>query len=260
MRSKRTIVPSILVSALFEIVFPTPGSAVADMPSVLTTQHPNIDKTYPTWISAAAATKANGSLDSTRFHPYLWDGLARALEAPVDPVQGCIPQRETFESWVSPPDVSSLEATFRSAQRVLRARVVGSATGFDRGTPGTLFQAELLENFKGGDGLATYYFFVPVGRVKAGKVEICKTDYRFATIPKIGDEVVLLVPKAVPGDSLLDLPFEQGLLVLREDQAVLPDFSKSGQVRAVPRSELLESLSRLAKESDLASPESAAAK
>lgn len=205
------------------------------MPRILTTQHPNIDKTHPTWISASAATKTDGSLDPSLFHPYLWDRLARALEAPIDPVRGCIPQGEIFESWASPPDVSSLEATFRSAQRVLRARVVDSEIGFDRGTPGALFQVQLLENFKGGDGLSTYYFFVPVGRVKAGKVEICKTDYRFAAIPKIGDEVVLLVPKAVPGDPLLDLPFEQGLLVLGEDRTVLSALKSSAAETGGPK-------------------------
>lgn len=59
------------------------------IPETLTTRHPNIDKTYPTWVSAAAATQADGSLDSGLFHPVLLDDLQRALATPADPIKGC---------------------------------------------------------------------------------------------------------------------------------------------------------------------------
>ncbi len=217
------------------------------IPETLTTRHPNIDKTYPTWVSAAAATQADGSLDSGLFHPVLLDDLQRTLTTPVDPVKGCIPQAEVFQSWTSPPDVSSLESTFRSSGRVLRARVTGRETGFDRGVPGQLFQAERLETYKGGDDLTTVYFFLPVGRVKAGKVEICKTDYRFPHLPEVGDEVVLMPPKLVIGEPLLDIPFEQGFLVLRDSRALLSGIPKGGPQER-PRAEVLADLSRLAAE------------
>ena len=201
-----------------------------------------IDQTYPTWVSAAAAVRPDGSLDPGLFHPAWWDTLKSLLAAPTDPVEGCIPAGEVFWSWMAPPDVSSFEAIYRSSQRVLRGRIVGREFGFDRGTPGQLFEAEVLEVYKGGQNLATYYFFVPVGSFEAGKIKICKRDSRYSTVPAVGDEVVLMIPDSVAGDPLLDLRFEQGLIVLRGEKAFLPGFSNAKEAKSVARAEVFAAL------------------
>lgn len=146
------------------------ASAVAagEMPNLLTTRLDGIDKTYPTWVSAKTASRSDGSLDPGLFHPALWDRLSELLEAPPDPERKCVPVEEAFQSWVAPPDVSSLEATFESAQLVLLARVTDRESGFDRGIPGQLIQITAIENFKGEVDLSVYYFFLPIGRFEAG--------------------------------------------------------------------------------------------
>lgn len=225
-----------------------PAMAGDGIPNVLATQLPAIDKTYPTWVSASAAVRPDGSLDPGLFHPVLWERLHNLLVAPRDPVRGCFPAGEVFQSWVAPPDISSLEATFRSSEQVLRGRVVGREFGFDRGIPGQLFEAEVIETFKGSNDLSAYFFFVPVGTFEAGKIKICKTDYRFPAVPVVGDEVVLLIPQVAAGDPFLDLRFEHGLIVLRGGRAFLPGFANENEAKSVPRAELFAGLTRISAE------------
>jgi hypothetical protein len=232
-----TVSPAVRFSSIFVIAVLVVAAARAlptmagdGIPNVLTTQLPSIDKTYPTWVSAAAAVRPDGSLDPGLFHPVLWERLHNLLVEPRDPVRGCFPAGEVFRSWVAPPDISSLEATFRSSERVLRGRVVDREFGFDRGIPGQLLKVEVLETLKGSNDLSAYFFFVPVGTFQAGKIKICKSDYRFPTVPVVGDEVVLLILQVAVGDPFLDLRFEHGLIVLRGD------LSRTGLHRAVARS------------------------
>lgn len=242
----KVILGLLVISGLVAAMAATAGVGEG-IPEVLTIQLTGIDKTYPSWVSSRVAARPDGTLDTGLFHPVLLRGLESALRTPPDPVRGCVPVSEFFEDWVSPPDVSSLDGTFRSAQRVLRARVVERDFGFDRGTPGQAFKVEPLETFKGKEELPFYYFFVPVGRFKVGKVEICKTDYRFPNIPEVGEEVVLLVPKVAQNDPWLDLPFHQGLIVLRGTSAMLPGFENSKATAVLPRTELLAELAAKAK-------------
>ncbi len=235
-----------LVLSLFTVSLVLTSLAGESMPSLLTTKSEHVDKSYPTWVSASAASRADGSLESGLFHPGLWERLQKLLNVPPDPVKGCVPISEVLEAWVAPPDMSSLEAAFRSSELVLRGRVVDREFGFDRGTPGQLFRVDRIEDFKGKNVLNVYYFFVPVGHFKAGKTEICKTDYRFPNIPAVEDEVVLLIPGVTDGDPFLDLTFESGLLVLRGEAALLPGLP--GEKRTSTKSILLSELSRLAAE------------
>jgi hypothetical protein len=236
---------SMILSAF--LLAAVPLSAGEPMPRMLTTKLSHVDQSYPTWVSASTATLADGSLDPALFHPILWRQLQGLLNVPVDPELGCRPVGEVIQSWLAPPDTSSLAATFKSSQRVLRARVVDRDFGFDRGTPGQLFRIERLETFKGAEDLSTLYFFIPVGRFQAGNSEICKSDYRFPHIPTVGEEVVLLIPDAAEGDPLLDLTFDAGLIVLRDEKPLAAKrFEKQPEILR-SRAALLTELGRLSK-------------
>lgn len=225
-----------------------PGVAQATMPDVLTTRSPHTDQTYPTWVSAKVASRPDGDLDPGLFHPQFLETFHNLLYAPVDPDMGCIPVGEGFESHIFTPDMSSLRTAFKAVQFVIHARIVDQDFGLRAGVPGQLLKVELIETFKGKDTLPSYYFFIPVGRFKAGKYEICKTDYRFPNIPRSGDEVVLLIPDQVAGDPLLDLTFENGLIVLRGDDVFLPEFKKTDKEADIlsTRAGLLAELTQLA--------------
>lgn len=239
---------SIWFGMVFALAVSLP-SAGDSMPATLTTQLPGVDKSYPTWVSAAVATRPDGSLDTALFHPFWLEMIQAQLSVPHNPELGCIPAGEVFLSWVAPPDMTTLEKAFAASAQTLRVKITDRDFGFDRGVPGQLFKAEVLESYKGVANNTSYYFFVPVGRVKVGRQEICKTDYRFKVVPQPGDEAILLIHTVAPGDPYLDLAFEDGLIVLRGAEAF---FSGARGLKvdtaSAPRVDILAELAVLAKE------------
>ena len=146
---------SIWFGMVFALAVTLP-SAGDSMPATLTTQLPGVDKSYPTWVSAAVATRPDGSLDTALFHPFWLEMIQAQLSVPHNPELGCIPAGEVFLSWVAPPDMTTLEKAFAASAQTLRVKITERDFGFDRGVPGQLLKAEVQRLISSANGFKAF--------------------------------------------------------------------------------------------------------
>ena len=97
------------------------------------------------------------------------------------------------------------------------------------------------EVLRGDAKLAQYYIFVPSGEFQAGPYKICKKDSRFPAAPRIGDEVVVLVPEVEdPAEPYLDLEWDTSLVVIHSRGEVSFPRGYSDRPAVDSRKELLQ--------------------
>jgi len=181
----------------------------------------DFDRTYPTWVDATAAVGSDGQLDKDLFHPDHLLVLEHLLETPEDPETGCILMEEVFESWINPPDRSSVSKAANHSALVFFGKVLSISQGFDRGVPGHMVEISPEQVLKGAAELETYYVFLPVGEVQVGPHNICKKDYRYPQpIPEPGDELLLMVPRVAEAEPYLDLVYSTSFALLPQEGGV----------------------------------------
>jgi hypothetical protein len=189
--------------------------AAPDIPPILNANWDLIDKTFPTWVSLEAAFTSSGELVETAFNSLSLRYIRGLLSTPVDPAKGCAVYGEVYESWVNPPERHTLQLAVSNSKHIVLGKVLASEIGFDRGTAGTLFLMQPSRIEKGGQLPSKIFFFVPIARFRIAEKDYCKEDSRYPAPPRIGDEVLLLLPGPVgASDEFVDLRFETSLIVL----------------------------------------------
>jgi hypothetical protein len=184
------------------------------IPKTLTLSH----ATLPIWIDASVALTNKGEpnpavwgddtarireiLSTPSDHPIYRDGKIAGYQDRSS-TEGCRPVGATYIDYPDPPRRGTIDEAVADSKVALLARITGRAYGFYGGDPGQLFQIEPLHAYGSGLSKAAYYFFVPVGQFRVGKLEICKTDERYSAPPEIGDEVFLFVGKPADGSGVL---------------------------------------------------------
>ncbi|MBV8199874.1 MAG: hypothetical protein JOZ15_04545 [Acidobacteria bacterium] len=175
----------------------------------------------PYWVSASAVLLPDGTLDSKRFHPAVARQIRDLLSQPE--VNGCIHLGTVWEDYIDPQDRSSLEAAAASAELIFTARVVGATPGFAAEVPGTLLAVRPTEWIKGDQRAAQYFVFFPIGDVSVGSKRICKTDNRYAALPRLGDEVLVFTQRSFnPANPIIHVKNPGDLVTLRGDEVLLP--------------------------------------
>lgn len=198
----------------------TPATPSGEIPSLLYTDLPSqLDVSIPRWMAADKVIDESGRLtDLVPEHRRAT--IESFLTAPVP--GRCIEVTEFYDNYPALQGETLAEAIGNS-ELILSGTVTAKAAGFETSEPGQLFRLQLEDVHKGSSSLDYYYFFVPVGRFRAGPYEICKTDARFPAVPEIGDQVVLLVPAVRnPAEHYLSTSREASLIILREADVVLP--------------------------------------
>ncbi len=214
-----------------------------------------ISKDYPIWVEAEAAFGPDGEFIETLFHPVALAPLRDFLSTPPGPEKDCFDFGPRFESWVDPPDRSSLSQALEHSQLVLFGTIVDKAFGFDRGLPGQLLVVEPSKTLKSEVHLDFYMFFIPVGSFEAGPYKFCQNDFRYAEPPEIGERVVLMIPKVYdPAEPYLNLVYETSLISLSKDGEVhLPQEFRLSETKAARETSgegLLAEISALLGEKD----------
>lgn len=209
------------------------AQAPAEIPPVLYADvPPRLDLSLPFWLAANEAIDSEGKVTDE-----LSDVNKGVLESILrDHVPGrCIEVTESYDNypWLKGDTLAEVIAT---SDLVLSGTVTASAPGFQLAEPGQLFRLELDRAYKGSANLDYYFFFVPIGRFKAGPYEICKTDVRFPGAPTVGDRVVLIVPKTRnPAEHYLNISYDGSTVLLRGNDVLLPkNFQNEGLGATTP--------------------------
>lgn len=200
-----------------------PTLAQAEIPLILLTSE--TAQTEPIWVAADAVLSADGQVDPKLFNEDDARLIQNFIETPGDG-SGCVLVENFYAGSVNSKDRSTLEKAAQSSKVILTGKVREIGFGFRGPTPGQLVEVEPERFLFGRLPTQPYYFFIPVGRFAVGQAEICKTDTRWTELPKVDDEVVLLIPRLtgtveqpelLPGDSFLYLDQPESLVVIRQD-------------------------------------------
>jgi hypothetical protein len=172
------------------------------------------------FVSAAEAFSSSGVLRAELFPGHDAIMVRRLLELPS--VDGCIPAEEVFYSRVNVPFRESVDDAVAKSETIVQGVVDGQEFGFQFGIAGQLLRLRSLEILQGeiSTGTDTLYAFVPLGRFVLGSQTICKTDYRYASAPTLGERVVaFLLPGRLRG-QYAELTDEAGLVTVRKNDAL----------------------------------------
>ena len=176
---------------------------------------------HPFWVSAEAAFDSKGELKPELFHPGLLSSVKSVLAGPE--IDGCIRFEEVYLEFVDPQPRDSVDSALASTDLVIHGKITGSAVGFATTIPATLFRIEILGLGKGSTPLREAYFAWPIADLTVAGKRICKTDYRYAALPKIGDEIVAFVTKTMPEDfPMLQLESPGDVIILRSSKIDYP--------------------------------------
>ncbi|MEM1180861.1 MAG: hypothetical protein AAGM22_21125 [Acidobacteriota bacterium] len=205
----------------------------------------------PIWVSSEAALQPDGAVDKSLLH----EDDARLIQKFIDlpPGQnGCVELEEFYTSKINAPDRSTLEKAAQTSKAIVVGEVVDQAYGFSGGTPGQLFEVRAQQSLAGRLPIQSYYFFVPVGRFAVGDTEICKTDRRWQRVPRVGEEVALLVPrlsasglhKRLPGEQFLYLDEAESLVIFGRPGEKAASVGARGPsfMKAMSKQEVLKSI------------------
>ena len=216
---KNLTIPCFLLTALATLA----TASQAEIPLVLLTS--KTAQTEPIWVAADAGLSADGQVDPKLFSEDDARLIQNFIETPGDG-SGCVLVENFYAGSVNSKDRSTLEKAAQSSKVILTGKVREIGFGFRGPTPGQLVEVEPERFLFGRLPTQPYYFFIPVGRFAVGEAEICKTDTRWTELPKVDDEVVLLIPRLtgtveqpelLPGDSFLYLDQPESLVVIRQD-------------------------------------------
>ena len=176
---------------------------------------------HPFWVSAEAAIDNTGQLKPELFHPGRLRGLKELLAQPE--VDGCTRFEEVYLEFMDLQPRDSVDAALETAELVIHGKITGLSVGFNIGDPATLFRIKVLELGKGSTPLEVAYFAWPIANFTLPGKRICKTDYRYAALPKIGDEIVAFVTKTMPEDfPMLQLESPGDVIILRSSKIDYP--------------------------------------
>ena len=200
------------------------------------------DRKYPIWVDAKSMVTPSGDLRTDIIAPSELTAMRDYLATP--PQKGCITVGPVYEDMALPPRRSIEEGTTNS-RLVILGTVTAAAPGFSGAIPGQLLQVMPIEVLKGQPRKTdTYYVFFPVGRVKLGKADLCKTDPRYPEVPHVGDRIVVFAPDTFPwkeDESFLEPLDEGGFITIH-----------SGGIVSLPgRFGSLDAKSRSSQETDL---------
>lgn len=198
-------------------------------------------RSEPDWVVADSVVTSSGDVDAHLFS--VADRTIIQSYLAVPPQDGCVrlglaTVQDKVDSPNRRPDLAS---AIRNTEWVMLARVTARAGGFHRSEPGTLLQVEPVEIFKGPKKRSGRSFvFMPLGRLKVGVTEICKTHPLYADLPKVGEEVLLFVdPDWRNQGELLDTGnlgagAETGIVTIHSDGKVsLPEvYRDAGKARS----------------------------
>jgi hypothetical protein len=218
-----------------------------DSPNKLPTIHylaGDPDRKYPVWVDEKSMVTPSGELRTDLIAPSELAFLRDYLATP--PQNGCIPVGPFYDDMPLPPR-RSIEESATHSRLVILGTVTASAPGFSGATPGQLLRVLPLEVLKGQPrGVAAYDVFFPVGRVKLGKVDLCKTDPRYPEAPRVGDRVVVFAPDTFPwkeDEAFLEPLDDAGWITIHSGGSVsLPSRFRSPETKSksVQETELLE--------------------
>jgi hypothetical protein len=182
------------------------------------------DSKYPNWVDTSMVLNADGSLNTDLLHPSAIRQI-KAFRANATG-NGCLPVGHYFQDAIAPPERNTPEQATRNSRLVLLGTVTEKTFGFAGDEPGQLLRVTPDEIIKGQPrNVPAYFVFLPVGTVKVGILEICKTDEYYPDPPAVGEQVLLFVPDSWDwqqnqNDPYLDLMNESGIITIHSDSRV----------------------------------------
>lgn len=202
------------------------------------------DARLPIWVDADVAVTPDGQPNAAVLGPYS-ERLSEIIAAASS--GECYEVPEIFIDHASAPDRHSLDLAIETAPIAMHAVVTAKRFGFHGFVPGQLLQVRPLRGFGARrPDRAFYYAFMPVGTFNVAGAQICKTDARYATVPEVGEELLLLVNEpADPARQLLTVYGPEDVVTFSQDAVRLPRaFSRGDDSRGpvTSKCELLTSI------------------
>jgi hypothetical protein len=196
------------------------------------------DSKYPNWVDASMVLNADGSPNTDLLHP----SAVRQIKAFRANATGnsCLPVGHYFQDAIAPPERNTPEQAARNSRLVLFGTVTEKAFGLAGDQPGQLLRVTPDEIIKGQPrNVPAYFVFLPVGTIKIGNLEICKTDEYYPEPPAVGERVLLFVPDSWDwqqnqNDPYLDLMNESGIITIHSDSTVSLPKRFRENLRALP--------------------------
>ncbi len=168
----------------------------------------------PAWVDASTAVTPAGTVNAEVL-PEHGDGVAALLALPQ--TYGCVVVGPITQDRPFTRQRASFEDLIIHSHAVVLARITGKAYGFWAGIPGQLLQVTPERVFGTRLTRVHYYYFVPVGRFRAGNTTICKTDSRYATPAEIGSDVALFVDQPADRDNKLFVLEPEDVVGINQD-------------------------------------------
>jgi hypothetical protein len=201
---------------------------------------------YPLWVSAEIASKDN-SLNSEVLSPDSIRQIEDILKQ--TPVNGCHEAGAAIlDRFDSPPDPTTLAGKAKQHPIVAYGKVTDVQPGFWVGEAGSLVRVQPLSRARNVEKGKEFYIFIPVAEFDFLRKRICKTDYRYAGLPKIGDEVLAFSNVRLKGNYQyfsIQIP-EDFILISGESVLYSPDFKRvTTQNLPEERSLLIQFLNQL---------------
>ena len=226
------LLATLIAIASFTAVEP---ATAGEIPPVLHADLPQLERTYPIFVSAEAAFTTEGEFVESLFHPHLGESLQRNLRSLYDPTADCVVYGMAYDRSYDLQDRSTLEKALLTAEFVFRGVVTSAENGFDRALPGQLLRIKPVKVLRGKTDSDFYYAFIPRGNFTAGPFKICKTDPRFAATPEVGQEVLVMPARPrTPGEAYLDLSPVSLISVDSEGHLSFPKYLREGVEESEP--------------------------
>lgn len=200
------------------------SSLAAHADDAITRVFSNMSSEYPTFVAADAVLTEEGEVDPSLFNPEDARIIAHRLsKKPADCLHTLASPSRGYIDTSAPPVPSGLAAFARRAERIFVGEVVAATPGFRRTTPGTLLELAVARILKGKDeGYSSYYVVAEEGTFQVGDKKFCATAPQHASLPAIGDEVLVIVQHHDWNGQFLFIENHHGFFSFDQGEVSLP--------------------------------------
>lgn len=217
-------------AAFFLIASSVFASTQTKLPSTILSS----DRTEYLWVDSQSAVLPSGDVNTKLFSDHAAAMVSGYLSTPAK--DGCIEIGAVMRDYAGTSPIGTLKELRDSASIVVAGVVKSRASGFYTGIPGQLILIEttsVVRDERKGEQIAQFFLFIPVGDFSVGERTICKSDYRYATAPAIGDRVLILSRDPIGENSdVLHLTDPAQLVVLKGGK---PQYARTLQESAGAR-------------------------
>ncbi len=153
----------------------------------------------PTWVSHRTVSLSRGGVLSSDYLPNgVFEDLKDNLAAAVPDKNGCHETRRQSSALEK-----SLEERVAEVSWIGFGEVVALDHGFYHGRPGTLLKIQVTEEINRTTGPQVRFFYHPSANFDLQGIRLCFNERPFVPVPKIGDEVALLLDEQFADEEYL---------------------------------------------------------